>query len=185
MNIGRRMLECYNNKKWHFAKLTLNFYLVTCLAVRLSSYQSSCLQNIKSRVQLPPEVFFYLQHLLHFSRIDLLSSILSFYILFWGDTVFESLSYKFISLLKVTKTFQKVSWTHRITNTEVSTKTWNLSMELIICQKVSYLGHNPEKSWLANLRTWCDKSSAELFRIATNKIKIAMMIASIRNRIGT
>ncbi|KAI5715011.1 hypothetical protein M8J77_008942 [Diaphorina citri] len=36
-------------------------------------------------------------------------------------------------------------------------------------------------SWLANLRTRFNKSSAELFRIATNKVRIAMMIANIPN----
>ncbi|KAI5708614.1 hypothetical protein M8J77_026131 [Diaphorina citri] len=36
-------------------------------------------------------------------------------------------------------------------------------------------------SWLANLRIWFDKSSVELCWIATNMIRIAMMIANIRN----
>lgn len=46
---------------------------------------------------------------------------------------------------------------------------------------------SPERrrtSWLVNLRTWFDKSSVELFRSATNstnKSRITMMIAKIRN----
>ncbi|KAI5725729.1 hypothetical protein M8J77_019394 [Diaphorina citri] len=36
-------------------------------------------------------------------------------------------------------------------------------------------------SWLANLRRWFDMSFAELFRTATNKIRIAMMMANIHN----
>ncbi|CAI6349882.1 unnamed protein product [Macrosiphum euphorbiae] len=36
-------------------------------------------------------------------------------------------------------------------------------------------------SWLANLRTWFDKNSVELFRSATDKTRISMMIANIRN----
>lgn len=36
-------------------------------------------------------------------------------------------------------------------------------------------------SWLANLRTWFDKNSAQLFRSATNKTRTSMMIADIRN----
>lgn len=103
----------------------------------------------------------------------------------------------------------KISWTQRITNIEVLRR-MNKETELlntVKCRKLQYLGHimrNPDRygllqqtlqgkinsrrapgrrriSWLANLRTWFDKSSAELFRIAISKVKIAMMIANIRN----
>lgn len=36
-------------------------------------------------------------------------------------------------------------------------------------------------SWLANLRMWLGKTSAELSLIAINKIKIAMLIANVQN----
>lgn len=36
-------------------------------------------------------------------------------------------------------------------------------------------------SWLKNLRTLFDKSSPQLFHIAANKVKIAIVIANIRN----
>jgi len=39
-------------------------------------------------------------------------------------------------------------------------------------------------SWLANLRKWFGVTSTDLFRCAANKIRIAMMIANVRNRIG-
>lgn len=103
----------------------------------------------------------------------------------------------------------KISWTQKITNIEVLRR-MNKETELldtVKCRKLQYLGHimrNPDRygllqqilqgkinskrapgrrriSWLANLRTWFNKSSAELFRIAINKVKIAMLIANIRN----
>lgn len=36
-------------------------------------------------------------------------------------------------------------------------------------------------SRLKNLRTWLNKTSSELFQTAEHKVKIAMMIANIRN----
>jgi len=39
-------------------------------------------------------------------------------------------------------------------------------------------------SWLAHLRKWFGATSTELFRCAANKIRIAMMIANVRKRIG-
>jgi hypothetical protein len=44
-----------------------------------------------------------------------------------------------------------------------------------------YIQEFPAHRLPANLRQWLDKSSAELFRIATNKIRIAMLIANLRN----
>ncbi|KAI5720263.1 hypothetical protein M8J77_004231 [Diaphorina citri] len=35
-------------------------------------------------------------------------------------------------------------------------------------------------SWLHNLRKWTGKTSAELFRIAVNKVKLARLVANIR-----
>lgn len=103
----------------------------------------------------------------------------------------------------------KISWTEKITNVEVL-KRMNTKPELlniVKCRKLQYLGHimrNNERynllqqilqgkinskrgpgrrriSWLANLRSWFNMSSAGLFRAATNKIRIDMMIANIRN----
>jgi hypothetical protein len=36
-------------------------------------------------------------------------------------------------------------------------------------------------SWLANLRTWFEKTSVKLFRSSTNKTRISMMITNILN----
>lgn len=103
----------------------------------------------------------------------------------------------------------RISWTQKITNAEVLNR-MNKPAELvniIKARKLQYLGHimrnehryellqlilqgkidsrrGPGRrriSWLANLRSWFGKSSAELFRIATNKVRIAMMIANLRN----
>lgn len=103
----------------------------------------------------------------------------------------------------------RISWKDKITNIEVLRR-MNKETEIIKTvksRKLQYLGHimrnekryillqqilqgkiNSKRgpgrrrtSWLANLRQWYDKSSAELFRIATNKIKIALMVANIRN----
>uniref|UniRef100_A0A8D9FE12 Uncharacterized protein n=1 Tax=Cacopsylla melanoneura TaxID=428564 RepID=A0A8D9FE12_9HEMI len=74
-------------------------------------------------------------------------------------------------------------------------------VNIVKCRKLQYLGHimrNPVRyellqlilqgkidskrqpgrrriSWLANLRTWFGKSSTQFFRIAVDKVRIAMM----------
>uniref|UniRef100_A0A8D8UV31 Uncharacterized protein n=1 Tax=Cacopsylla melanoneura TaxID=428564 RepID=A0A8D8UV31_9HEMI len=103
----------------------------------------------------------------------------------------------------------KISWTQKITNTEVLRRmnTKPELLKIVKCRKLQYLGHimrNSDRyyllqqilqgkinskrgpgrrriSWLANLRNWFNMSSAGLFRAATNKVIIAMMIANIRN----
>uniref|UniRef100_A0A8D8VXF9 Uncharacterized protein n=1 Tax=Cacopsylla melanoneura TaxID=428564 RepID=A0A8D8VXF9_9HEMI len=103
----------------------------------------------------------------------------------------------------------KISWTEKITNIEVlkRMKTRPELLKIVKCRKLQYLGHimsnldrynllqqiiqgkiNSKRgpgrrriSWLANLRNWFNMSSAGLFRAATNKVIIAMMIANIRN----
>lgn len=103
----------------------------------------------------------------------------------------------------------RISWKDKITNVEVLRR-MNKEQELmktIKCRKLQYLGHimrnrdrynllqeilqgkiNSKRgpgrrriSWLANLREWFGKTSAELFRLATNKIIIANMIANVRS----
>uniref|UniRef100_A0A8D8T8A4 Craniofacial development protein 2 n=1 Tax=Cacopsylla melanoneura TaxID=428564 RepID=A0A8D8T8A4_9HEMI len=103
----------------------------------------------------------------------------------------------------------RLSWTHKVTNKEVLQR-MKKEPEIINTvkkRKLQYLGHimrNEHRyqllqqilqgkiagrrppgrrriSWLANLRTWFNKSSAQLFRIATNKVRIAVMIANLRN----
>uniref|UniRef100_A0A8D8Y176 Craniofacial development protein 2 n=3 Tax=Cacopsylla melanoneura TaxID=428564 RepID=A0A8D8Y176_9HEMI len=103
----------------------------------------------------------------------------------------------------------KISWTQKVTNVTVlqrMKKTKEL-LNTVKCRKLQYLGHimrNPARyellqlilqgkidskrepgrrriSWLANLRTWFGKSSTQLFRIAVDKVRIAMMVAHIRN----
>lgn len=103
----------------------------------------------------------------------------------------------------------KIPWTAKISNIEVL-RTMKKDLELmniIKARKLEYLGHimrNEERygilqtilqgkilgrrgpgrrriSWLKNLRTWFNITSTQLFRIAADKVRIAMMIANIRN----
>lgn len=106
----------------------------------------------------------------------------------------------------------KISWTARVTNTEVM-KRINKEMEIIETikiRKLQYLGHitrgtryamlqlimqgkilgkrsigRRRISWLRNLREWYGCTSSELFRAAASKIRIAMMIANLRRGDGT
>uniref|UniRef100_A0A8D8Q4X5 Craniofacial development protein 2 n=1 Tax=Cacopsylla melanoneura TaxID=428564 RepID=A0A8D8Q4X5_9HEMI len=103
----------------------------------------------------------------------------------------------------------RISWTEHITNEEVLRRMGKKRelMSIVKIRKLQYLGHlmrNNSKyallqvimqgkvegkrgrgrrriSWLHNLRKWFGKTSTELFRIAVNKVKIAMMVANIRN----
>lgn len=103
----------------------------------------------------------------------------------------------------------KIPWTQKVTNEEVlrRMKTSSEIIDIVKCRKLQYLGHIMRNkgryellqcilqgkiagkrapgrrriSWLANLRAWFGKSSTQLFRIATNKIIIARMIANVRN----
>ncbi|KAL1446308.1 hypothetical protein WDU94_012325 [Cyamophila willieti] len=103
----------------------------------------------------------------------------------------------------------RISWTEHVTNVEVlrQMKKSRELMNIIKTRKLNYLGHimrNESKysllqlimqgkidgrrgpgrrriSWLHNLRKWTGKTSAELFRIAVNKVKLAMLVANIRN----
>uniref|UniRef100_A0A8D8QRW3 Uncharacterized protein n=1 Tax=Cacopsylla melanoneura TaxID=428564 RepID=A0A8D8QRW3_9HEMI len=103
----------------------------------------------------------------------------------------------------------RISWTEHVTNVEVlrRMKKSQELMNIIKTRKLNYLGHimrNESKysllqlirqgkidgrrgpgrrriSWLHNLRKWTGKTSAELFRIAVNKVKLAMLVANIRN----
>lgn len=103
----------------------------------------------------------------------------------------------------------KISWVDRITNNEVlrrMNKTCEILNE-VKRRKLEYLGHimrNEQRysllqlilqgkvhgrrgpgrrriSWLHNLRTWFSLSTTGLFRAAANKIRIAMLVANIRN----
>lgn len=103
----------------------------------------------------------------------------------------------------------RIPWTAKVTNVEVL-RTMKKDLELmntIKARKLEYLGHimrnngrygllqtilqgkisgrrGPGRrriSWLKNLRTWFNKTSSQLFRIAADKVRIAMMIANIRN----
>jgi Reverse transcriptase (RNA-dependent DNA polymerase) len=103
----------------------------------------------------------------------------------------------------------KIPWTAHTTNKEVLQR-MKKDQEIVYTikrRKLEYLGHvmrNQDRysllqsimqgkikgkrgpgrrrvSWLRNLRTWFGKTSAELFRAATNKVIIANMIANIRN----
>ncbi|KAL1447016.1 hypothetical protein WDU94_015647 [Cyamophila willieti] len=103
----------------------------------------------------------------------------------------------------------KIPWTDKITNREVlrRMKTNPELINIVKCRKLQYLGHIMRNqgryellqcilqgkiqgkrapgrrriSWLANLRAWFGKTSTQLFRIATNKIIIARMIANVRS----
>uniref|UniRef100_A0A8D8XGR6 Uncharacterized protein n=1 Tax=Cacopsylla melanoneura TaxID=428564 RepID=A0A8D8XGR6_9HEMI len=103
----------------------------------------------------------------------------------------------------------RIPWTQKVTNIEVlqRMKKSRELVNIVKCRKLQYLGHimrNPVRyellqlilqgkidskrqpgrrriSWLANLRAWFGKTSTQLFRIATNKIIIARMIANVRS----
>lgn len=103
----------------------------------------------------------------------------------------------------------KIPWTARVSNEEVLRR-MNCKRELLItvkCRKLQYFAHimrNEQKygllqvilqgkiegkrgpgrrriSWLANLRKWFGATSTELFRSAINKVRIALMVANVRN----
>jgi hypothetical protein len=106
----------------------------------------------------------------------------------------------------------RISWTERVTNVEVLRR-MNKEKEVIFTikkRKLQYLGHitrgeryellriimqgkiagkrsigRRRNSWLKNLREWYSCSSNELFRSAVSKIRIALMIANLRNEDGT
>ncbi|KAI5752107.1 hypothetical protein M8J77_013894 [Diaphorina citri] len=57
-----------------------------------------------------------------------------------------------------------------------------LKTKILQCTRIDTLNACDEINIrLTNLSTWFNKSSAEVFWIATNKVRIAMMIANIRN----
>lgn len=104
---------------------------------------------------------------------------------------------------------QRIPWTERITNTEVLRRMGKEKevLNTVKTRKLQYLGHimrNESRyvllqkilqgkvygargvgrrriSWLKNLRTWFNQSTTQLFRAAVNKVRIANMIANIRN----
>uniref|UniRef100_A0A8D8W5N2 Craniofacial development protein 2 n=2 Tax=Cacopsylla melanoneura TaxID=428564 RepID=A0A8D8W5N2_9HEMI len=103
----------------------------------------------------------------------------------------------------------KIPWTDKVTNVEVlrRMKKEQEIMNTIKCRKMQYLGHimrngarysllqsilqgkilgrrgpgRRRTSWLKNLRTWFGKTSPDLFRIAADRVRIAMIIANVRN----
>lgn len=103
----------------------------------------------------------------------------------------------------------RISWVDRITNEEVLRRMDKEREVLnnIKKRKLEYLGHimrnehrysllqlilqgkvlgrrGPGRrriSWLHNLRKWFSLTTAGLFRAAANKIRIAMLVANIRN----
>lgn len=106
----------------------------------------------------------------------------------------------------------RISWTEHTTNQEVTRRIGKEKevASTIKQRKLEYLGHilRHEKyrllqlilqgkidskrgpgrrrhSWLQNLRQWFGLTSAELFRSAVNKIRIAMLIANVRSGQGT
>ncbi|KAI5732349.1 hypothetical protein M8J77_025368 [Diaphorina citri] len=56
-------------------------------------------------------------------------------------------------------------------------------LQLIIQGKIDGRGGPGRRriSWLHNLRKWTEKTSAELFHIAVNKVKLVRLVANIRN----
>lgn len=111
--------------------------------------------------------------------------------------------------MRLYRRMMRISWTEHITNEEVLRR-MNKQKEIvntIKIRKLQYLGHimrndsrysllqtiiqgkidgrrGPGRrriSWLHNLRKWTGKTSTELFRIAVNKVRLAMLIANIRN----
>lgn len=102
----------------------------------------------------------------------------------------------------------KISWTQHVTNIEVLRK-MNKECEIPIRvkqRKLEYFGHisrnerrygllqlilqgkiygrrgpgRRRNSWLQNLRQWFSLTTTGLFRTAVNKVRIAMLVASIR-----
>lgn len=106
----------------------------------------------------------------------------------------------------------RISWVERITNVEVMRR-MHKEREVIPTikrRKLLYMGHvmrgekyqmlqiivqgkiqgkrsmgRRRNSWLKNLRDWFGCSNNELFRAAVSKVRIAMMIANLRNGDGT
>lgn len=106
----------------------------------------------------------------------------------------------------------RISWTERVTNVEVLRR-MQKEKELILTikkRKLQYLGHvmrgdkyqllqliiqgkimgkrsigRRRNSWLKNLREWYNCNNCQLFRSAVSKIRIALMIAKLRNEDGT
>ncbi|KAI5746880.1 hypothetical protein M8J77_008501 [Diaphorina citri] len=106
----------------------------------------------------------------------------------------------------------RISWTDHVTNLEVLRRMGKEPEILheVKKRKLSYLGHimrGPKYeilhliiqgkiigkrsvgrrriSWLRNLREWFNCSSCDLFKAAVNKVRIAMMIANLRDGEGT
>lgn len=103
----------------------------------------------------------------------------------------------------------RVSWMDRITNVKILCRMEKEKevLNMVKCRKIQYFGHimrNENRfhllqsilqgkvlgrrgvrrrrvSWLKNLRNWFDMNTIQLFRAAVNKVKIAMMVANIRN----
>lgn len=102
----------------------------------------------------------------------------------------------------------RISWTDHITNNQVLER-MGKEQEVVITvkkRKLEYFGHlmrhnkyrlqqlilqgkvdgrrgpgRRRNSWLQNLREWFGLTSIQLFRQAANKIRIAMLIANVRN----
>lgn len=106
----------------------------------------------------------------------------------------------------------RISWVDRVTNDNVIERMGKEKevVNTIKTRKLQYLGHvmrgnkynllqtiiqgkiqgrrsrgRRRISWLNNLRTWFNCSSADLFRAATSKIRIAVMIANLLKGDGT
>ncbi|MDK1801117.1 hypothetical protein LRR74_28510, partial [Klebsiella pneumoniae] len=106
----------------------------------------------------------------------------------------------------------RISWVSRITNKEVLRRMGKEKeiIDTVKIRKLQYLGHvmrgerytllqtiiqgkiqgkrsigRRRISWLNNLRQWYNSSSVELFRSATSRVKIAMMIANLLKGDGT
>lgn len=106
----------------------------------------------------------------------------------------------------------RISWVERVTNVEVMRRI-RKEKEVIMTikrRKLLYMGHvmrgekyqllqvimqgkvqgkrsvgRRRNSWLKNLRDWFGCSNNDLFRSAVSKVKIALMIANLRNGDGT
>lgn len=106
----------------------------------------------------------------------------------------------------------RISWVERVTNIEVLRR-MKKEREIILTikeRKLLYLGHimrgdkyqllqlivqgkisgkrsvgRRRHSWLKNLREWFHTTNNHLFRTAVSKIRIALMIANLRNEDGT
>lgn len=103
----------------------------------------------------------------------------------------------------------RISWVDHVTNVEVLLR-MNKTTEIIKTikiRKLQYFGHimrNEQRygvlqrilqgkvlgkrgpgrrriSWLKNLRSWFSMTTTDLFRTAVNKVRIAILIANIRN----